>query len=78
MYLIWRMDTTAKGAKKNTSPNVIHLQYLYFRHLSAFDVVCRSFNVNDPFSKTSLKPLPKLGSMNWLRRRKITNIMTFP
>ena len=28
MYLIWRMDTTAKGAKKNTSPNVIHLQYL--------------------------------------------------
>ena len=27
MYLIWRMDTTAKGAKKNTSPNVIHLQY---------------------------------------------------
>ena len=28
MYLIWRMDTTAKGAKKNTSPNVIHLQVL--------------------------------------------------
>ena len=28
MYLIWRMDTTAKGAKKNTSPNVILLQYL--------------------------------------------------
>ena len=27
MYFIWRMDTTAKGAKKNTSPNVIHLQY---------------------------------------------------
>ena len=27
MYLIWRMNTTAKGAKKNTSPNVIHLQY---------------------------------------------------
>ena len=27
MYLIWRMDTTAKGAKKNTSPNIIHLQY---------------------------------------------------
>ena len=27
MYLNWRMDTTAKGAKKNTSPNVIHLQY---------------------------------------------------
>ena len=27
MYLIWRVDTTAKGAKKNTSPNVIHLQY---------------------------------------------------
>ena len=26
MYLIWRMDTTAKGAKKNTSQNVIHLQ----------------------------------------------------
>ena len=26
MYLIWRMNTTAKGAKKNTSPNVIHLQ----------------------------------------------------
>ena len=22
MYLIWRMDTTAKGAKKNTSLNV--------------------------------------------------------
>ena len=28
MYLIWRMDTTAKGAKKNTSPNVTHLQYM--------------------------------------------------
>ena len=28
MYLIWRMDTTDKGAKKNTSPNVIHLQYI--------------------------------------------------
>ena len=27
MYLIWRMDTTAKGANKNTSPNEIHLQY---------------------------------------------------
>ena len=27
MYLIWRMNTTAKAAKKNTSPNVIHLQY---------------------------------------------------
>ena len=32
MYLIWRMDTTAKGAKKNTSPNVIHLQYSYPDH----------------------------------------------
>ena len=30
MYLIWRMDSTAKGAKKNTSPNVIHLQYVAF------------------------------------------------
>ena len=29
MYLIWRMDTTAKGAKKNTSPNVIHLQCVH-------------------------------------------------
>ena len=28
MYLICRMNTTAKGAKKNTSPNVIHLQYI--------------------------------------------------
>ena len=28
MYLIWRMDATAKGAKKNTSPNVIHLKYV--------------------------------------------------
>ena len=28
MYLIWRMDTTAKGSKKNTLPNVIHLQYM--------------------------------------------------
>ena len=28
MYLIWWLDTTAKGAKKNTSPNVIHLQYI--------------------------------------------------
>ena len=33
MYLILRMDTTAKGAKKNTSPNVIHLQY--FTHIRA-------------------------------------------
>ena len=29
MYLIWRMDTTAKGVKKNTLPNAIHLQYLF-------------------------------------------------
>ena len=27
MYLIWRRDSTAKGAKKNTSPNVMRLQY---------------------------------------------------
>ena len=27
VYLNWRRDSTAKGAKKNTSPNVIHLQY---------------------------------------------------
>ena len=27
MYLIWRMDAKAKGAKMNTSPNIIHLQY---------------------------------------------------
>ena len=33
MYLIWWMDTTAKGAKKNTSPNVIHLQYIPFMWL---------------------------------------------
>ena len=31
MYLIWRMDTTAKGAKKNTLPNVIHLQYFLLK-----------------------------------------------
>ena len=36
MYLIWRMDTTAKGAKKNTSPNVIHFQYLKFCSFSLF------------------------------------------
>ena len=28
MYLIWRMNTTANGPKKNTSPNIIHLQYV--------------------------------------------------
>ena len=28
MYLIWRRDATAKGAKKNTSSNVICLQYI--------------------------------------------------
>ena len=27
VYLIWRRDSTAKGAKKNTSPKVIPLQY---------------------------------------------------
>ena len=27
VYLIWRRDSTAKGAQKNTSPNVICLQY---------------------------------------------------
>ena len=27
VYLIWRSDMTVKGAKKNTSPNVICLQY---------------------------------------------------
>ena len=29
MYLILRMNTTAKGAKKNTLPNVMHLHYNY-------------------------------------------------
>ena len=28
VYLNWRRYSTAKGAKKNTSPNVICLQYL--------------------------------------------------
>ena len=28
VYLIWRRDSAAKGAKKNSSPNVIRLQYL--------------------------------------------------
>ena len=28
VYLIWRNDSTAKGAKKNTSPNVMRLQYI--------------------------------------------------
>ena len=27
MYLIWQRYSTAKGAKMNTSQNVIHLQY---------------------------------------------------
>ena len=31
MYMIWRMNTTAKGSKKNTSPNAIHLQYMLAR-----------------------------------------------
>ena len=39
MYLIWRMDTTAKGAKKNTSPNVIHSQYFCFIRLSAIGFI---------------------------------------
>ena len=30
MCMIWQMDTTANGAKKNTSPNVIHLQIVAF------------------------------------------------
>ena len=36
VYLIWRMASTAKGAKMNTSQNVIHLQLpismISFRH----------------------------------------------
>ena len=28
LYLIWQRDSTTKSAKKNTPPNVIHLQYL--------------------------------------------------
>ena len=27
MYLLWRKDSTAKGAKKCTLPNVLRLQY---------------------------------------------------
>ena len=27
MYLIWRRESTAKGTRTNTLPNVIHLQY---------------------------------------------------
>ena len=31
MYMIWWMDTTAKGANKNTSPNVtVTVYYLNF------------------------------------------------
>ena len=33
MYLIWQRDSSTKGAKKNTSPNVKRLQkymYMYF------------------------------------------------
>ena len=36
MFLIWQMDTTAKGAKKNTSLNVIHLQYAWSIHLRVY------------------------------------------
>ena len=32
MYLVLRRESTAKGAKKNTAPNVIRLQYIW--HLS--------------------------------------------
>ena len=42
MYLIWRMDTTAKGAKENTSPNVIPLQYI---------AKCNTFTVHFDFYK---------------------------
>ena len=39
MYLIWRMDTTAKGAKKNTSPNVIHLQYVSSKYFLRLNII---------------------------------------
>ena len=47
-----------------------HLSHLVFCHRSAFDVICRSFIVINIFSKTSGKFLPKLGLLNWLRKRK--------
>ena len=30
VYLTWRSDLTAKGARKNTSPKVIRLQFFFF------------------------------------------------
>ena len=51
MYLIWRMNTTAKGAKKNTSPNVIHLQY--FEIIKEFHYLhyMKSARKNEGYSK---------------------------
>ena len=40
-----------------------HLRHLAFHLRSASDVVCRSFSVNNLFSKTSGKSLPKLGTV---------------
>ena len=40
VYLIWQKVSSAKGAKKNTSPNVIFLQYLIHANVvSSFMVV---------------------------------------
>ena len=45
MYLLWRKEKTAKDAKKNTSPNVLHLQYFGMQHnyvnIQGDNVACR-------------------------------------
>ena len=45
MFLIWRRDSNAKSAKKNTSPNVIRLQYLLAGKL--WIVLCCQFYTSD-------------------------------
>ena len=52
MYLIWQMDTTPKGSKKNTSPNVIHLQYHYIIKQFCSHTQGRSGDVPRPQERT--------------------------
>ena len=52
VYLIWLRESIAKGAKKNTSPNVIRLQYSasVFSHIGTagnyFKVVFKIWIIN--------------------------------
>ena len=61
MYLIWRRDTTDKGTKKSTLPNVIHFHSIYLTEDVLFVSSFSPLNVNT--GDTSAPNLVKVNSV---------------